>query len=547
MPIRVPKLRPHLSAGQLLSLVAIYLSTTQNGSFWRVALASVEHLQSASKWGFLGVLALVLNAALLFCLGLLTPRPILKPMLSALLLIAAVCSYFMDSFHVVVDLPMMTNVLQTDARESAELLGRAYWLHLALYGLLPVALVWWTRIVSAGAVREIVRRLVLLVVSLGVIAAAVGLDYKNLSLWARENEHIRTFINPSYPIYSATRLLQEQLHDLHPPPAQTILPGASRASPATDRQLLVVLVIGETARAANFQLNGYERATTPQLSATPGLINFSQTVSCGTSTAISVPCMFSNLGRSRFSKERAERQENLLDVLAHTGVDVHWLDNDSGCKGVCARVDYQDRSHETDAALCQDDNCYDGVLFKNLQTLWPNKNAQSRLVVLHQKGSHGPSYYRRYPGEFRRFLPACELDTVQTCSREQIVNAYDNTILYTDHLLAGLIADLRGQPQFDSVVLYLSDHGESLGEDGVYLHGLPYAVAPMMQKHVPFMAWFSEPAAQRLHVDTACMAAASAQPHSQDDLFDSVLALFQVSAPDYPRSGNVFAACTTKD
>ncbi|WP_428313124.1 phosphoethanolamine transferase [Hydrocarboniphaga sp.] len=534
--------RPRLSAGQLLLLVALYLSTTQNASFWQVAFNSLAHLQGTSKWLFLGVLALVLNAALLFCLGLLTPRIILKPMLSALLLIAAVCSYFMDSFHVVVDLPMMTNVVQTDARESAELLGRAWWLHLALYGLLPVALIWWTRIVSAGAVREIGRRVVLLAVALAVVAGAVGLDYKNVSLWARENEHIRTFINPSYPIYSAARLISEQLQDLHPPPVVTTLPGASRV--ATERPLLVVLVVGETARAANFQLNGYERATNPELAAIPDLINFGQTVSCGTSTAISVPCMFSDLGRKRFSKERAERQENLLDVLARVGVDVHWLDNDSGCKGVCARVAYQDRSRETDAALCQDDNCYDGVLFKDLQTLWP-RGALSRLVVLHQKGSHGPSYYRRYPAEFRRFLPACELDDVQTCSREQIVNAYDNTILYTDHLLAGLITELRGQQQFDSVVLYLSDHGESLGEDGVYLHGLPYAVAPMMQKHVPMLAWFSERALLRQRLDPACLKAASAQPHSQDDLFDTMLGLFGVRAPDYQGAANLFAGCAS--
>jgi lipid A ethanolaminephosphotransferase len=539
--------RPTLSAGQLLLLVALYLSATQNRSFWREVLASLVQLQVSSEWLFIGVIALVLNAALLFCLGLLTPRIILKPMLTVLLLIAAVCSYFMDSFRVVVDLPMMTNVMQTDARESSELLGRAYWLHVVLQGVLPAALIGWTRIRSAGAWREIGRRLVLLATSLAVVAGAIALDYKNVALWARQNEHLRTFINPSYPIYSATRLISEQLQDLHKQPVKSILPGASRITTPDDKPLLVVLVVGETARAANFQLNGYERATNPELATTPGLINFGQTASCGTSTAISVPCMFSDLGRKRFSKERAERQENLLDVLARVGVDVQWLDNDSGCKGVCARVNYQDRSHDADAALCQNDNCYDGVLFKNLQPLWP-KRTQSRLIVLHQKGSHGPSYYRRYPDDFRRFLPACELDAVQTCSREQIVNAYDNTILYTDHLLAGLIADLRAQQaQFDSVVLYLSDHGESLGEGGVYLHGLPYAVAPQMQKHVPMMAWFSDGAAPRQRLDIACIKAASAQPHSQDDLFDTVLALFKVGAPDYHGAANLFAGCTAKD
>jgi lipid A ethanolaminephosphotransferase len=539
-------MRPRLTASQLLLLVAVYLSTTQNGSFWREVLASLTAEQGAEKSLFLSVLFVVLNAALLFCLGLLTPRLILKPMLTVLLLVAAVCSYFMDSFHVVVDLPMMINVMQTDARESSELLGRAYWLHVAVQGMLPAALIWWTQIKSAGAWREIAYRAVLIVGSLAVFAGGVGLDYKNVSLWARQNEHIRTFINPSYPVYSLSRLIAEQLHGLRKEPVNPILPDATRVSTSSDRPLLVVLVVGETARADNFQLNGYERATTPQLAATEGLINFSQMVSCGTSTAISVPCMFSDLGRKNFSKEKAERQQNLLDVLARVGVDVQWLDNDSGCKGVCARVAYEDRSRATGSTFCQNDNCYDGVLFDNLQPHWP-QIGQSRLLVLHQKGSHGPSYYRRYPAEFRHFLPACEVDAVQTCSREQIVNAYDNTILYNDHLLAGLIADLRDQQdQFDSVLLYLSDHGESLGENGVYLHGLPYAVAPMMQKHVPFVAWFSGHAAERLHVDTACVKSASAQPHSQDDLFDTVLSLFDVHAPDHAMQADVFGACTAK-
>ncbi len=536
--------RPRLSMPSLLLLVAVYLASTQNFSFWREVLASLPATRSLHEWVFVATLYLVLVCALLACLVILTPWRLIKPMLMLFVLIAAVCSHFMDSFRTVIDEAMVINTLQTDAREASELLVPAFWWHVLLQGLLPALLIARVRLAPLTIRRELLQRLAVLALSLATLAGCLGARYKDFSLWARENRPLRTYLNPSYPINSAYRVASQGLRPRERVAISVIGGDATRPAQPSAHPLLVILVVGETARAANFQLEGYERPTNPELAAVPGLMRFSPASSCGTSTAISVPCLFSDLGRHGFDKYRARGEENLLDVLKRVGVGTLWLDNNSGCKGVCARTGFTDLSASDDPVLCRPDGCYDEILLQNLEQQLKTLH-EDHLVVLHQKGSHGPSYYRRYPPAFRRFVPDCAQDAVQTCSRDQIVNAYDNTILYTDHVLASLIARMQGRAaSFDSVVLYVSDHGESLGEDGIYLHGLPYALAPDFQKRVPFLAWFSPAAAARRGIDPACVDVHREPPVSHDNVFDTVLGLFQVHTAIYEPELDLFGTCT---
>jgi len=166
------------------------------------------------------------------------------------------------------------------------------------------------------------------------------------------------------------------------------------------------------------------------------------------------------------------------------------------------------------------------------------------VVVLHQLGSHGPSYFERYPASFRRFTPTCDTADLGNCDREQIASAYDNSLLYTDHLLARTVSTLEAMPDYDTAMIYLSDHGESLGEKGLYLHGVPYAIAPQEQTHVPMVMWFSPGFASDRGLDLACVRARSHQYADQDNLFPSVLGLMQVKTGVYERSRDLFAPCT---
>jgi lipid A ethanolaminephosphotransferase len=312
------------------------------------------------------------------------------------------------------------------------------------------------------------------------------------------------------------------------------------------RPTVTVIVVGETARAMNFSLNGYARETNPRLVHEEGLVNFTDVSSCGTATAVSVPCMFSMFGRADYSDARARSQEGLLDVLKHAGFDVLWRDNNSGCKGTCDRVRYEDVSHPVDGdPLCEGDECHDERLLRGLPGMIREAHGDL-VIVLHQMGNHGPAYWKRYPHAFAKWGPVCATPDLSKCSTEEIVAAYDNAILYTDYVLSSAIDVLReaaADGQADTAFLYVSDHGESLGEKNLYLHGTPYFMAPSEQTHVPMMLWMSEGFRSRFGIDAKCLAARSHEPLSHDNLFHSVLGMLGVSTAIYDPGRDLLHAC----
>jgi lipid A ethanolaminephosphotransferase len=253
--------------------------------------------------------------------------------------------------------------------------------------------------------------------------------------------------------------------------------------------------------------------------------------------------MFSPFGRSDYDETRIRRHESVLQVLSRAGFRVVWLDNQSGCKGVCAGLETHDLSHANVAPFCRGGSCYDDILLHGLRTLTAGAS-EDLVVVLHQLGNHGPAYFRRYPPELRRFTPTCETNDLGACTREQIVNAYDNAILYTDRLLSALIADLSAMAAHHDVVLgYVSDHGESLGENGIYLHGLPYAVAPAEQLEVPMLWWLPPDSARSFAIDLQCMQGRSTSGASHDNLYHSLLGLLGVETLRYRPERDLFAPC----
>lgn len=229
-------------------------------------------------------------------------------------------------------------------------------------------------------------------------------------------------------------------------------------------------------------------------------------------------------------------------MLDHAGIATLWRDNQSGCKGVCDGLPTQSLQDAKDAELCKGKHCLDEILIKDLYAQLPPATGD-RVVVLHQLGNHGPSYFERYPPQYQRFTPACGNSELGQCKPQEIVNAYDNALLYTDHLLAQSIRILRSSADYDTAMIYVSDHGESLGEKGLYLHGMPWSIAPSEQTHVPMVMWFSPGFAQASGLDLACLRHRASLPASHDNLFPSVLGLMQVNTSEYEPAYDLFATC----
>ncbi|MHC8412539.1 phosphoethanolamine transferase [Pseudomonas sp. Hz4] len=477
-------------------------------------------------------------------LTLLAFRPVMKPVLTLIFMVSAGVAYFMNQYGVLIDTGMLRNFAQTNATEVRDLLSLKLLVYIFFLGVLPSLLLWAIPVNYRRWHRELLSKALVSVASVAVIGGVALVNYQGLSSLFRNHHELRLMVVPSNYIGASAGYLREQVASAQQP-FVTLGEDAQR-TPAWQthgRKSLTVLVVGESARAENFGILGYDRDTTPKLNKEAGLIAFTNVHSCGTETAVSVPCMFSDMGRKDYNASKAKNQEGLLDVLKRAGLDVIWRDNQSGCKGTCDRVTLDDVSNLKDPVLCANSECRDEILLQGLQHFIDTLDKDT-VLVLHQMGSHGPEYFKRYPKEYERFTPVCESNALNNCSRESIVNGYDNTLVYTDHVLSTLIDLLRNnQDKVDTAMLYLSDHGESLGEYNLYLHGTPYMLAPEQQKHVAMLAWFSDSYQKSFSVDAHCLQLSREKPLSQDNLFHSMLGLLEVSSKVYNQDLDMFAGC----
>ncbi|MDO8711915.1 phosphoethanolamine transferase [Pseudomonas sp.] len=483
-------------------------------------------------------------AAFNIVLTFLAFRYVMKPVLMLMFMVSAGVAYFMSQYGVLIDTGMLRNFAQTNATEVRDLLSLKLLVYILLLGVLPSWLLWKVPVDYRRWHRELVSKALVSVASVAVIGGVALVNYQGLSSLFRNHHELRLMVVPSNYIGASFGFLREQVVSAR---QHFVKVGEdAQRNPAWQthgRTSLTVLVVGESARAENFGILGYDRDTTPKLDKEPGLIAFTDVHSCGTETAVSVPCMFSNMGRKNYNASTAKNEEGLLDVLKRAGLDVIWRDNQSGCKGTCDRVTLDDVSNLKDPVLCANSECRDEILLQGLQHFIDTLDKDT-VLVLHQMGSHGPEYFKRYPKEYERFTPVCESNALNNCSRESIVNGYDNTLVYTDHVLSTLIDTLRSnQDKVDTAMVYLSDHGESLGEYNLFLHGTPYMLAPEQQKRVAMLAWFSDSYQKSFSVDTHCLQLSRDKPLSQDNLFHSMLGLLEVNSKVYNQDLDMFAGC----
>jgi lipid A ethanolaminephosphotransferase len=543
-----PRFSFSITCEQLLWAASLFFAFSANRLFLVGALDS-RNPAAAATWGLMGALVVMLVCVHYLVLAPLAHRRFFKPLLALLLVATALATHFMQTYGVVLDPSMVRNALRTDVAETRELLSWMLLVHVAVYALLPLALLWRVQLRAQPWPRALGLRLLGMALALALLVPATLSIYQPLSAMMRNQKSLRYQVTPANLVWSLGSVLTAQARGAAQP-RQAIGLGAAAgprlaARAAGGKPLLLVLVVGETARAANWGLSGYSRQTTPQL-AQLEVINVAPVTSCGTNTEVSLPCMFAPVGRRDHDEARIRGSESLLHVLARAGVQVHWRDNQSGCKGVCEGLPFDDVASLNPAGLCSEGRCLDEGLLIGLDARIQALRAKggTQLLVLHMLGNHGPSYYKRYPQTFKRFVPACEQDDLSRCEREHIVNAYDNALLYTDHVLASLTAKLKAADGVvDSAMVFVSDHGESLGENNLYLHGLPWAIAPQLQKEVPMVMWFSSAAPAALGFDRSCLQQRASQGAAHDHLFHTLLSLLDVKTALQETTWDLTAGC----
>ena len=526
-----------LSPITLILMTIAFVLYVDNTTFWSIGKGVFDgHTVSFAGYS-LAVFFLTLAAFSFFGFPWLV-----KPFLIFILVLSAVTSYYMDSLGVIIDRDMIQNVMVTTLTESKHLITLGFASHVFFYGILPALVVTSVKIKPQGMIRTIAVPVITFAVSLALAAGLLMADLKSYASILRERKDFMGSYQPGMPLVSAIRYAKMMSRSANVPIAaigEDATKGASYRSGS--KPVLTIVVAGETARSQNFSLNGYGVETNPKLAKLP-VVSFDQVSSCGTATAVSLPCMFSEFDRDGYSYEKGISHENVLDVISHAGLNVEWWDNNTGDKGIADRIEARSFTQTSNKEFCAAGECMDGIFMQALKE-YANTITQDTVLVLHQIGSHGPTYYLRYPKEFERFTPACRTAEFKNCSAAEITNSYDNTIAYTDEILAQTIAMLQSQDQLATALLYVSDHGESLGEGGLYLHGSPYFMAPEYQTKVPMILWMSKAFKDKFAIDQSCLAAKKAATLSHDNLFHSLLGMLDIQTNERAPSLDIFASC----
>jgi len=517
--------RVPVNSFKIIIAVVLFLTVFDNATFF----SHVTEVYPLSQKNLPFLISLVLAFAGLITVVLLPLcfQYTTKPVLVMMLIVSSLTSYFIDSYNTVMDTSMIRNVLNTNLDEALDLLNLKLVLYFLLLGVFPSLAVYRMRIHYHSLRRDIFTRITLLfIITFSILALIFSFgDY--YSSFFREYKSLRFYANPGYYLYSIGKYVNDHLASSN----HTLTPlGLDAEIPVSDpRRKLVIFVVGEAARYDRFSLNGYKRETNPLLKKAR-VISFTNFWSCGTSTAVSVPCMFSRYRHNQFTTEKGLSSENILDVLQHAGVNVLWLDNNSSAKGIADRVNYVSYRSPDVNRIC-DTECRDEGMLVNLQDYINKHKGGNIFIVLHQMGNHGPDYYKRYPANFEKYSPVCRSNLLEECSNKEINNAYDNTILYTDYFLSRVIELLtQNNRSFETAMFYVSDHGESLGEHGIYLHGLPYILAPETQLHIPAIMWVGK---NFNGLNAVSLAKIHSKKYTHDNIFDTILGLLEIKSSVY--------------
>jgi lipid A ethanolaminephosphotransferase len=520
---------------------AIFITVFAN--FTMFTKANAWLVSSGTSQLYIFVLVLYQFLLLLFLMSLLTMHKWYKHVLVIFYLLAAFSAYFADSYGVIIDKDMLINAAETNITEAAGLMSWRALIYFAALFAVPVFFLYKFKVTPQPALKRISYHSAVTLFALVAIAVTFFASSAFSASFFREQKQIRVYSSPLSALYAAYQIANRVIFSS--PQLFTRVGDDAVTSPPSDYPELVILVVGETARADRFALNGYSKNTNPLLSK-ENIVSFTNASACGTSTAISVPCMFSVDGKDKFDLSKFKSKENVLDLLAKVGVSVLWRDNNSSSKGVADRVAYEDFTTPKNNPVC-DPECRDIGMLKGLDEYISKQKKGDIIIVLHQMGSHGPSYHERVPEAFQKFKPVCKTNQLDKCTKEEISNAYDNTILYTDYFLSEVIKFLKKyDDRFETSMFYVSDHGESLGEYGMYLHGMPYSLAPKGVTNVPIILWFGKELIKAHNLDIDLLKRKRDKAISHDEVVHSLLGMFEVQTQVYKKDKDLHFWATKK-
>ncbi|CAH0533252.1 Phosphoethanolamine transferase EptA [Vibrio stylophorae] len=533
-------------------ILACYFALALNLPIYAKLHQIFTELESV-KIGFIISIPLFFILAMNFIFSLLNWPYVGKAFFSILIVISSVISYAGYNYGTIVDQDMLVNILETNSHEAGSYFSLTALFWVLGLGVLPAVILLLTPVRPAPSIfRLLLSKVISMVVSLLLVVVIAGFYYQDYASVGRNQPYLKKMIIPTHFVYSAVKLIDKRY--LSTPLTYKTIGEDAKQNPAyfhdkgNGKPTLLIFLLGETARAQNYQYNGYERDTNAFTQKYNPVV-FNHVSSCGTATAVSVPCMFSILQHSNFDRERADMQDNALDILKRAGVSVLWKDNDGGDKHVAHNVAKLDEHQlaKLDVSshpLCNGETCYDEIMLADLDSQIAQMKG-NRVMVMHLIGSHGPTYFQRYPKAMAHYQPDCARADIENCSNEQIRNAYDNTIRYTDYVMANLIEKLISlEDRYNTALIYISDHGESIGEHGVYLHGTPYAIAPEQQTKVPLLMWMSPGFAQSKQIDLNCLRKMGKEnEYSQDNIFHSLLGAMDIQTKVYEAQLDLFSNC----
>ncbi len=461
--------------------------------------------------------------------------------------------YFMRSFGVLLDETLFQSLFESSTNEALQYYHFSYFIEVGIC-LISFIFIYqklkFTDFTILNTLKTFFQGLGLSVLIVFIVGVFF---YKDCASFFRNNRSVRHLVNPINTLYQS----YNYINFLYSDKTTTFVQISDDAKMTTTKKpKLFVFILGETARSSNFSINGYARNTNPNLIKENNLVNFENVTSCGTATAISVPCLFSDKNRSEFNRNKDMKRENIIDILNKVGFNSTWVENNTGCKGVCDRITNFDLATLKNNEICNVGGCYDEILVnafnkiidqpisktavQTLNNQNPKPTYGNQAIYLHMLGSHGPTYYLRYPDKFGEFKPVCNSSKLSDCTSNSIINTYDNTILYTEHIISEVIKKLKASPQYDSVLVYVSDHGESLGERGVYLHSLPYIIAPKEQKQIPFFFWFSDSYYKNESVRINNIKNKTKCSLSHDNVFHSLIGAFKIKSKFHDNTLDIF-------
>lgn len=497
----------------IIFVISLYITLFYHYTFWNTLLETTKDFENLALL-FLSI-GILLCCFLALCFELLGFFGTYRLVLLFFVMLSAICAYYMDSYKISFNPMIIDSILHTNLREAQDFIHLKMIAKIVLMLLFPLGIIFFIHPKKPC----FKTKWILLASYIFIILSIVFFNGRSIVFAFKAYKPTIDMLNPIAPIRSTIRHISTTLQT---PKAYTFV-GSDATLKHNDKPKIIVLVIGESARAKNFQYNGYQKPTNPYTKIYKNeLINFSNFSSCGVITAISIPCMLTNLTHQTYtSRNLSYYQDNILDIAKRSNYNVWWISNNGGeCMGkVCQRLDH---------ITYYDNGALDGDMLKQIATLI-SEAKNNTLLAINLHGSHGAKYFERYPKDFLYFKPVCTDENLQNCDQETLLNAYDNSLRYTDYFLAQVISYLKKSP-LANLLWYVSDHGESLGEYGQYMHGgLPYSLSPKEQTHIPSFIFLGQ--GYENYYDT--LNSIKKLPLNHDFVFHTLLDFLNIDTKDY--------------